>query len=410
MLNAFIDTYFEKSVEKVKSILVTALQNTSDYSRAAEIWKEWIDNFSRFSLGGFLQSTKSEVVSKLISQSYRSDIASTDLENYIPWSDEGLTAWSVYNYTEQLDQSMVQYLRDELANWWSDNMHHIDGGMSGLPKKMAAAFKVLGGKIKLQRKVDGIQFSAVAGEAARVQVTGDNFENASSPTRFSIGGTAVIVTTPLHIIRQIKITTNPSSPNTPDFPSKYYQAIEEVWYGPSTKIMIQTKERFWHPTIKGGFSKTNLPIGQLHYPTAPKTGQPPTKGILLVYTWKSEALLFGALSKDGAIKEAIRQIKEIHSDIDDYVDKDTDGKSIGFVEAWYDEPTAQGAYVLLKPRQYRNIEQLMYYPFCNLFFAGEGISFASGWIQGALESGLRAAYQFYARNEKDQLHKLRIVP
>ena len=35
----------------------------------------------------------------------------------------------------------------------------------------------------------------------------------------------------------------------------------------------------------------------------------------------------------------------------------------------------------------------------NIFFAGDGLSFATGWIQGALESGLRAAFQFYIRNE-----------
>ena len=33
----------------------------------------------------------------------------------------------------------------------------------------------------------------------------------------------------------------------------------------------------------------------------------------------------------------------------------------------------------------------------NVRFAGESLSFASGWIQGALKSGLKAAYQVYAR-------------
>ena len=35
-------------------------------------------------------------------------------------------------------------------------------------------------------------------------------------------------------------------------------------------------------------------------------------------------------------------------------------------------------------------------------FAGESISFASGWIQGALESGLKSAYQVYARHSPDK--------
>lgn len=33
----------------------------------------------------------------------------------------------------------------------------------------------------------------------------------------------------------------------------------------------------------------------------------------------------------------------------------------------------------------------------NVHFSGENLSFAPGWIQGALESGLKSAYQVYAR-------------
>jgi monoamine oxidase len=231
------------------------------------------------------------------------------------------------------------------------------------------------------------------------------FSTSGQPCSFE--GNAVIVTTPLHIIRQIKMKPKDDTA-TPDLPNVFFQSIEDVWYGPSTKIMIQTKTRFWNKPnalngIKGGFSKTNLPIGQLHYPTAVDDEDvdaplvKTNKGILLIYTWKSEALQFGALHPQTAIREAVRQIKEIHHDIEDEFE-------VGAVQAWYNEPSAQGAYVLLKPNQFRNIYRLWQYPFLNLFFAGEGISFASGWIQGALESGLRAAYQFYARNEEDKLH------
>ena len=37
-------------------------------------------------------------------------------------------------------------------------------------------------------------------------------------------------------------------------------------------------------------------------------------------------------------------------------------------------------------------------PMGNIHFAGEGISFTQKWIQGALESGLKAAYQVYERH------------
>ena len=364
---------------------------------ASVVWDKWIDNWSRFPLNGYLRSTAEEVRNKL-DKDYQSDIEWEDLDKLIPWPEEAITAYSVYNYTEQLDQCLVQYLRDELGKWWSNNMHHIEGGMSKLPESF---YDLLKENIQFNVTVNAIEYTATTALDVAVKVKG-YFSTSGQPCSFD--GDAVIVTTPLHIIRQIKMTPTVGS-GTSDFPNIFFQAIEDVWYGPSTKIMIQTKTRFWEEKydIKGGFSKTNLPIGQLHYPTAlatPKIAEPtPKKGILLVYTWKSEALQFGALHPQIAIREAVRQIGEIHSEIEDEFE-------VGAVEAWYNEPSAQGAYVLLKPHQYRNIARLWHYPFLNIFFAGEGISFAAGWIQGALESGLRAAYQFYARNEEDKLHIL----
>ena len=42
----------------------------------------------------------------------------------------------------------------------------------------------------------------------------------------------------------------------------------------------------------------------------------------------------------------------------------------------------------------------------NVYFAGDTISLAAGWVQGALESGLRAAYQVYERHPKTSVKKL----
>ena len=278
-------------------------------------------------------------------------------------------------------------------------MHHIDGGMSKLPEKF---YDLLKEDITFNVTINEIVYTAT--EAEKKVVVQGYYSTSGQPCEFE--GYAVIVTTPLHIIRQMKIVN--AEDTTPPFPSHFYQALEDIWYGPSTKIMIQTKTRFWDrdpKPIKGGFSKTNLPIGQLHYPTSTEceTDISDRQGILLIYTWKSEALQFGALHPQIAVREAVRQIQEIHPDIDM-----NDQFEVGAVEAWYNEPSAQGAYVLLEPQQYRNVARLMQYPFLNIFFAGEGISFAAGWIQGALESGLRAAYQFYSRNEEDKLHCIEV--
>ena len=373
----------------------TLLADAGNNEKAqAKAWKDWIDNWCQFSLSGFLLSDVTAICTKIKDDRFLAGLDS--LEALLPWPEAAVRGYSVYTYTQQLDQSLVQYLREQMGEWWSDHMHHIKGGMSQLPEKFAEAAtnKDHPFDIIFNVTVNEIDFQSPEGDLNKEVIVKGYYSSAGTP--FELKGNAVIVTTPVHILRQIKFC---NVGNTSQIPDDFYKATEDIWYGPSTKIMLQCKTKFWERThnIYGGFSKTSLPIGQIHYPTStpavtlPDPPAPSERGILLVYTWKSEALLFGSLNPIVAIYEAVQQIAEIHPEIKKEFE-------VGAVEAWYNEPSAQGAYALLKPNQYKNVRYL-YQPFRNIYFAGEALSFASGWIQGAMESGLRAAYQFYSRNE-----------
>ena len=370
--------------------------------KMAKVWDDWINNWSKFSLVSFLQNTKDGVL-QLLDKDHQLDAkAATKLDALIPWPDIAVRAYSVYSYTEQLDQSLVQYLRDQLGDWWSPNMHRIVEGTYKLPqaftKERDSPWPDDDTKINLKEKVT---FHIKVDEIVYAAEDQDNFQSqsvtvkgkyVSSGEPFQIQGDAVIVTVPLHILRQIRFVaadgTKPAEKLT-----EIYKSLEDIWQGPATKIMLQYKERFWEKEkIHGGFSKTTMPIGQVHYPTVDADSKT-KRGILLCYTWKSEALMFAAMKPHDAIREAVNQIAQIHPDSKKYFE-------VGAVQAWTNEPSAQGAYALLKPRQYVNVRNLMITPCMNMFFAGDGISFVPGWMQGALESGLRAAYQFYCRNEE----------
>lgn len=247
----------------------------------------------------------------------------------------------------------------------------------------------LEGNIKLNHTVKEIKYTYHCDEPSKHCVEVITYDE--TRTRGTFYGDAVIITVPINILRQI--TFSPTVEDTSP-PLRFHKAIEGIFTGASTKLFLKTKTRFWEKDgIKGGFTKTNLPIGQIHYQENYDEDPDGQEGMLLIYTWKTEALLFGSLDPDVALQEAKEEIATIHPEIMEEYDG-------GEVFAWYDKPSAQGAYTLLKPNQFDNVSWL-FKPMCNIFFAGEGISFASGWIQGALESGLRAAYQFYARNERD---------
>ena len=393
MLNA--GKYYDETTGVVTGILKDRLCKAKTWPEQAIAWEKWVEDWSQFGLDSFLRSTYESIL-LVLKQAKPEEL--TALKQLLPWPEAALNAYSVYNYTTEMDQSILTFLREDLGHWWTPHMHHIAGGMSKLPNAFLERREDECGRVShlyphitFNRSVRDVTYRSVKGKMHdKVVVTG-NITTSGEP--FSVEGDAIIITTPLHIIRQLRIQPEKGS-GTPEFPKEFQQAIENVWYGPSTKIMIQSKTRFWEKlNITGGFSKTNRPIGQLHYPTnTPEHPIPGDKGILLCYTWKSEALLFGSMPPQLAIKEAVREIAEIHPEIEENYE-------VGAVQAWYSDESSQGAYALLKPNQYYNILFLMLFPWRNVYFAGEAVSFASGWIQGALQSSLRAAYQFYARNE-----------
>ena len=367
-------------------------------------------NWSKFSVMSFLQSTRDAVIKLLdVNHQLRSE-ESEKLDKLIPWPEEAMKAYSVYSYTENLDQSFVQYLRDQLAKWWSGNMHHIEGGTATLPEAFIKQRKLpnwkpgsicLEEKIVFNATVDEIEYRAFDHDDFHTQSVVVKGFHTNSAQPFEVYGDAVIVTTPLHTIRHIKFLPKENTKPSEQL-NEFLKALDDIWPLPATKIMIQCKERFWEAEgIKGGFSNTTLPIGQVHYPTYVENA-PNNKGILMCYSWKYEAFSLAALDPSNAIREAVRQIAEIHPQIKEKFE-------VGAVQAWTNEPFAPGAYAVYKPYQYLTVRELIMYPCLNMFFAGDGISFTVGWIQGALQSGLRAAYQFHSRNENSSQQKLKII-
>ena len=404
----FTDDYYNQTTEIVTNQLISKLkliqcENPQEKERyMAKVWNDWIKNWSKFSLMGFLQNTKDGVL-QLLDEAHQLDQeAAKKLDALIPWPDTAITAYTVYTYTIQLDLSLVVILRDQLGKWWSPHMHCIEDGMHKLPEAFIKERESpwpdhtkinLDEKITYHVKVDEIIYTATNPhdfQNLKVKVKG---KYVSSAQPFEIEGDAVIITAPLNIVRQIQFVPAEGTTSAKKL-TDMYKALEDIFQSPATKIMLQYKERFWEKepdNIHGGFSKTSMPIGQLHYPSDSDVKS--KRGILMSYTWKSEALMFAALKPADAVREAVKEVARIHPNSEKYFE-------VGEVQAWSNDPHSQGAYALLKPHQYTNVHFLMTNPCLNMFFAGDGISFAAGWIQGALESGLRAAYQFYCRNEK----------
>jgi monoamine oxidase len=69
----------------------------------------------------------------------------------------------------------------------------------------------------------------------------------------------------------------------------------------------------------------------------------------------------------------------------------------GTSKCWDDDPLARGAWAISRPGDMRNLEPDVARPEGAIHFAGEHTSaWHGGWMQGALESGERAAKEINA--------------
>ncbi|PYU15007.1 MAG: hypothetical protein DMG29_08220, partial [Acidobacteria bacterium] len=62
---------------------------------------------------------------------------------------------------------------------------------------------------------------------------------------------------------------------------------------------------------------------------------------------------------------------------------------------WAEQPWARGAYSAFRPGEITSWTALIQQPEGSVHFAGEHASSAPGWMQGALESGLRATREVH---------------
>jgi monoamine oxidase len=158
---------------------------------------------------------------------------------------------------------------------------------------------------------------------------------------------------------------------------------------PRSKILLQVRSRFWERTdgILGGTTTTDLPIRRLVYPSHSDPEE--RRGVLLAsYTWGQDAIRWAALPEEDRITLALKDVAKIHPQV---LEEYEGGAS----HAWHSDPWAGGAFALFAPGQEAALHSDALRPEGRVYFAGEHCSLWHAWIQGALESGIRAAQQIH---------------
>ncbi|SDK27593.1 flavin monoamine oxidase family protein [Sediminibacillus albus] len=169
------------------------------------------------------------------------------------------------------------------------------------------------------------------------------------------------------------------------------RAIRELRNVASTKIGIQFKTRFWERDGLGGSNIITDLTNRFTYTPSHNIGKSGTGLLLVSYSWEDNALLWDSLPKQEKINQSLKGLAKLFGSqvYKEYM--------TGFAFSWNLNPFSAGCFSLFKPNQLTEFSEVIKQPEGRIHFAGEHTSSHHGWIEGAIESGVRAAIEVNER-------------
>lgn len=267
-----------------------------------------------------------------------------------------------------LERSFVETLRFIFIFQQSTGFYEIEGGNDALPKSFLPQLK---DDIIFQQKLMKI----VQQEKGVIAY----FRNEKTFEYSSITGDIIIVTIPFTTMRFVEIEPYDSVSH------EKWRAIRELHYMAATKIGIQFKSRFWEKQGQlGGRIITDLPIRYAYYPSYGIGTKGPGM-VLGSYTWSYDALLWDGLSESDRIYYTLQNLGTILGNqvYDEFIS--------GISKSWTLDPYALGGFAIFQANQEAELQLNIVKPEGRIYFAGDHTTLYHGWIQGAIESGIRSA-------------------
>jgi monoamine oxidase len=180
-----------------------------------------------------------------------------------------------------------------------------------------------------------------------------------------------------------------------DFDSNLRAAIAAVPYASAGKIGLQFSRRFWEEddSIYGGISKTDQEIAQIVYPSSGYLGG---KGVLIGYyqNGANAAAMAGRTAVERQ-EVALAQGALIHPQYRQLFEN-------AFSVSWQSVPWSRGGWAQYSPDARKTAYPLFLKPAGRVYFAGDHVSYLSGWMAGALESGQRVAEAIHSRSHRER--------
>jgi monoamine oxidase len=182
-------------------------------------------------------------------------------------------------------------------------------------------------------------------------------------------------------ILAIPLTTARLIEFNPPLSSAHQRLMDELSYGAVTKVLIEYRKRFWDERGWNGRLTTDSPIVLTWHATSHIENE---HGIITVYTGGEPGAKLAALSDAARIHLAMSEIEKLFPGSSDIIENTA-------TMAWPNEPYTRAAYVAFAPGEVTAHWTTLFEPVGRLFFAGENATPIQGFMEGAVESGQRAA-------------------
>lgn len=248
----------------------------------------------------------------------------------------------------------------------------LEGGSQRLADRFTEHFKVLGGHLRLGAVVEEVRHDS---EGVQVYYRHGSQTDSARCKR-------LIFAVPNTLLKQIRI-----------FPALSHEkedAIRLTPYGHAVKNLLQFRQRFWQTSIPQDIFRHDS-ISALWDLTDTQEGE---AGILCCWVGGKPAQEWAGRPEPERIENCLQAVEKVFPGSRELFVK---GRSI----AWEKDLFAQSSYSFYSIGSLTRIMPFLAVPEGRLHFAGEHTSPFIGYMEGALESGMRAAREVLRLRQRD---------
>jgi monoamine oxidase len=171
-------------------------------------------------------------------------------------------------------------------------------------------------------------------------------------------------------------------------PAQQHEAIASLKYGRATKTLLQFSQRFWRAPGRPRAFGSPLPFGAVWEGNEEQRGRPGILSLMAGASASDAVAAIGAMEGPGALARSLDWLGSKGADLVAW-------RQI----VWESDPFARGGYAFFDPGFDPSLRAWLARPCGRLFFAGEHTSLQwQGYMNGAVESGRRAAAEIAASN------------